>query len=128
VEEMDRATRFPKLMMIDKPDLLDSAIQRLPARAQQNYTILKSAPYYLEILDRRVNKGQGVKMLAEKLGLARDEVMAIGDQENDLAMIEYAGTGVAMGNAIDSVKQIAQFVTKTNMEDGVAHAIEELVL
>lgn len=128
VEEMDRATRFPKLMMIDKPDLLDSAIQRLPQQARDNYTILKSAPYYLEILDSRVNKGQGVKMLAEKLGLAREEVMAIGDQENDLAMIEYAGTGVAMGNAIDSVKKIAQFITKTNMEDGVAHAIEELVL
>jgi Cof subfamily protein (haloacid dehalogenase superfamily) len=128
VEEMDRATRFPKLMMIDKPDLLDSAIQRLPQQARDNYTILKSAPYYLEILDSRVNKGQGVKMLADKLGLAREEVMAIGDQENDLAMIEYAGTGVAMGNAIDSVKKIAQFITKTNMEDGVAHAIEELVL
>ncbi|SUB14179.1 Phosphatase YidA [Pantoea agglomerans] len=67
-------------------------------------------------------------MLAEKLGLKQEEVMAIGDQENDLAMIEYAGTGVAMGNAIDSVKKIAQFITKTNMEDGVAHAIEELVL
>ncbi|XXN63322.1 sugar-phosphatase [Enterobacter ludwigii] len=128
VEEMDRATRFPKLMMIDKPDLLDAAIQRLPQQARDSYTILKSAPYYLEILDSRVNKGQGVKMLAEKLGLAREEVMAIGDQENDLAMIEYAGTGVAMGNAIDSVKKIAQFITKTNMEDGVAHAIEELVL
>jgi Cof subfamily protein (haloacid dehalogenase superfamily) len=115
-------------MMIDKPDLLDSAIQRLPQQARDNYTILKSAPYYLEILDARVNKGQGVKMLAEKLGLAREEVMAIGDQENDLAMIEYAGTGVAMGNAIDSVKKIAQFITKTNMEHGVAHAIEELVL
>ncbi|WP_343553090.1 sugar-phosphatase [Pantoea sp.] len=128
VEEMDRATRFPKLMMIDKPDLLDSAIQRLPQQARDNYTILKSAPYYLEILDSRVNKGQGVKMLADKLGLAREEVMSIGDQENDLAMIEYAGTGVAMGNAIESVKKIAQFITKTNMEDGVAHAIEELVL
>ncbi|WP_370417486.1 sugar-phosphatase [Pantoea vagans] len=128
VEEMDRAMRFPKLMMIDRPALLDAAIARLPEHAQQTYTILKSAPYYLEILDRRVNKGQGVRMLAEKLGLKQEEVMAIGDQENDLAMIEYAGTGVAMGNAIDSVKKIAQFITKTNMEDGVAHAIEELVL
>ncbi|MFH8136182.1 sugar-phosphatase [Pantoea osteomyelitidis] len=128
VEEMDRATRFPKLMMIDRPELLDKAIQRLPAKAQQSYTILKSAPYYLEILDPRVNKGYGVKMLADKLGLKQEEVMAIGDQENDLAMIEYAGTGVAMGNAIDSVKKIAQFITKTNIEDGVAHAIEELVL
>ncbi|MCZ4059701.1 sugar-phosphatase [Pantoea sp. LMR881] len=128
VDEMDRNMRFPKLMMIDKPALLDSAIERLPDHARETYTILKSAPYYLEILDRRVNKGQGVKMLAEKLGLRQEEVMAIGDQENDLAMIEYAGTGVAMGNAIESVKEIAQFVTKTNMEDGVAHAIEELVL
>lgn len=128
VEEMDRNMRFPKLMMIDKPGLLDSAIERLPAHAKETYTLLKSAPYYLEILDRRVNKGQGVKMLAEKLGLKQEEVMAIGDQENDLAMIEYAGTGVAMGNAIESVKKIAQFVTKTNMEDGVAYAIEELVL
>ncbi|AIX49810.1 MULTISPECIES: sugar-phosphatase [Pantoea] len=128
VEEMDPATRFPKIMMIDKPALLDKAIARLPARMQESYTVLKSAPYFLEILNPLVNKGYGVKMLAEKLGLQQSEVMAIGDQENDLAMIEYAGTGVAMGNAIDSVKKIAQFVTKTNMEDGVAHAIEELVL
>ncbi len=128
VDEMDRATRFPKLMMIDKPALLDAAIQRLPQEARKKYTLLKSAAYFLEILDPRVNKGQGVKMLAEKLGLSRDEVMTIGDQENDLAMIEYAGTGVAMGNAIDAVKAIAQFVTKSNREDGVAHAIEELVL
>lgn len=128
VEEMDRQMRFPKLMMIDRPELLDAAIQRLPEHARQTYTIMKSAPFFLEILDKRVNKGQGVKMLAEKLGLTRDEVMAIGDQENDLAMLEYAGTGVAMGNAIDSVKAIAQFVTKTNREDGVAYAIEKLVL
>ncbi|ADU67339.1 sugar-phosphatase [Pantoea sp. At-9b] len=128
VAEMDPATRFPKLMMIDKPALLDKAIAALPVRARDSYTILKSAPYYLEILDPRVNKGYGVKMLAEKLGLQPAEVMTIGDQENDLAMIEYAGTGVAMGNAIDSVKSIAQFITKTNAEDGVAYAIEELVL
>ncbi|KTR50120.1 sugar phosphatase [Pantoea ananatis] len=128
VEEMDPATRFPKLMMIDKPALLDAAIAKLPEQAHQTYTILKSAPYYLEILDRRVNKGYGVKMLAEKLGLKAEDVMAIGDQENDLAMIDYAGTGVAMGNAIESVKNIAQFITKTNREDGVAHAIEKWVL
>ncbi len=128
VDEMDPATRFPKIMMIDKPALLDKAIAGLPERAREHYTILKSAPYFLEILNPEVDKGYGVKMLAEKLGLQQSEVMAIGDQENDLAMIEYAGTGVAMGNAIDSVKSIAQFVTKTNREDGVAHAIEKLVL
>lgn len=128
VEEMDNTLTFPKVMMIDPPDVLDAAIARLPQAARDNYTILKSSPYYLEILHKKVNKGAGVKALAEKLGLTADEVMTLGDQENDIAMIEYAGTGVAMGNAIDSVKAIAQYVTKTNMEDGVAHAIEKFVL
>ncbi len=54
--------------------------------------------------------------------------MAIGDQGNDLTMVEYAGTGVAMGNGIDDLKAIAQFVTKTNEEDGVAYAIEKFAL
>jgi len=114
--------------MIDKPQLLDAAIARLPQVAPQNYTILNSAPYYLEILNKKVNKGTGVHALAQQLHLTQDEIMAIGDQENDLAMIEYAGTGVAMGNAIDSVIAVSQFVTKTNAEDGVAHAIEKFVL
>ena len=128
VEEMDPSLQFPKIMMIDEPELLDAAIARLPAEAWERNTILKSAPYFLEILNKEVNKGTGVKLLAERLGLQADEVMAMGDQENDLAMIEFAGTGVAMGNSIDSVKAAAQFVTKSNQEDGVAYAIEQFVL
>ncbi|MCK8339561.1 HAD-IIB family hydrolase, partial [Erwinia amylovora] len=91
----------------------------------QRYTIMKSSPNYLENLDKRVNKGAGVQLLTERLGLAREEEMAIGDQENDLAMLEYAGTGVAMGNGIEKVKAVAQFFSKTNAEDGVAWAIEK---
>ncbi|MEW5290404.1 MULTISPECIES: sugar-phosphatase [Erwinia] len=128
VEEMDKSATFPKVMMIDQPEKLDKAISRIPHEAHQRYTIMKSSPYYLEILHKQVNKGAGVKALADRLGLSREEVMAIGDQENDLAMLEFAGTGVAMGNGIASVKAIAQFVTKTNQEDGVAYAIEKFVL
>jgi len=128
VEEMDKSAIFPKVMMIDPPEKLDEAITRIPQEAHDRYTIMKSSPYFLEILSKDVNKGAGVKALAERLGLSRDEVMAIGDQENDLAMLEFAGTGVAMGNGIDAVKAAAQFVTKTNTEDGVAHAIEKFAL
>ncbi|WP_192458549.1 sugar-phosphatase [Musicola keenii] len=128
VEEMNPGLRFPKVMMIDEPERLDAAIARIPQQAFERYTIMKSAAYYLEILDKRVNKGEGVKMLAEHLNLNRDEVMTLGDQENDLAMIEYAGLGVAMGNAIESVKAASQFVTRSNSEDGVAYAIEKFVL
>ena len=90
--------------------------------------MLKSAPYFLEILDKRVTKGTGVKSLADALGIKAEEVMAIGDQENDIAMIEYAGVGVAMDNAIPAVKEAANFITKSNLEDGVAYAIEKYVL
>ncbi len=89
---------------------------------------MKSAPYYLEILSKRVDKGTGVKMLADYLGIAQENVMALGDQGNDIAMVNYAGVGVAMGNAIPELKEIAQFVTGTNSEDGVAMAIEKYVL
>lgn len=127
-EEMDALLTFPKVMMIDHPELLDQAITQIPAEAKERYTIMKSSPYFLEILDKRVNKGEGVKTLATKLGIPRENVMTLGDQENDIAMLEYAGIGVAMGNALDSVKAVSQFVTKTNMEDGVAFAVNKFVL
>ena len=128
VEQMDPTLRFPKLMMVDEPARLDDAIAQMPAEITENYTLLKSAPYYLEILNKQVNKGQAVRILAEQLGFTADEVMAVGDQENDLAMLSYAGYGVAMGNAIDSVKQQARYQTATNAEDGVAQAIQRWAL
>jgi hypothetical protein len=115
---MDPATQFLKVMMIDEPEILDKAIARIPAEVKEKYTVLKSAPYFLEILDKRVNKGTGVKSLADALGIKPEEIMALGDQENDIAMIEFAGMGVAMDNAIPSVKEVANFVTKSNLEDG----------
>lgn len=128
VEEMQPDMHFPKVMMIDEPDILDAAITRIPKAAFDRYTIMKSAPYYLELLNKRANKGEAVKALATQLGIVAEEVMTLGDQGNDLAMIEYAGIGVAMGNAIDEVKAASQFVTASNNEDGVSVAIRKFVL
>ena len=66
--------------------------------------------------------------MANYLGIKQSEVMAIGDEENDFSMIEYAGLGVVMENGSQGVKDIAQFITKSNQEDGVAHAVEKFVL
>ena len=66
--------------------------------------------------------------VARDIGVTGGKIMALGDQENDIAMIEFAGMGVAMDNAIPSVKEVANFVTKSNLEDGVAYAIEKFVL
>ena len=75
-----------------------------------------------------VSKGNAVAYLADMLSVAQEEIMCIGDSENDLSMINYAGIGVAMGNGLDMVKEAADFVTDTNDNSGVAKAINHFVL
>ena len=115
-------------MFIDEPERLNKVIAQIPASIKEKYMMVQSAPYFLEILHPEVSKGNAVKKLAEKLGIKQQEVMSIGDNGNDLSMIEYAGCGVAMENAIPEVKKSADFQTRSNNENGVAYAIQELVL
>ena len=117
-----------KIMMIDEPEILEKAIEKLPKDLYEKYTIVRSAPYFLEFLNVDGNKGEGLKALSEHLGINEKEVIAMGDAGNDRHMIEYAGLGVAMGNAFPEIKEIANYVTMTNEEDGVAHVIEKFVL
>lgn len=90
--------------------------------------ITSSLKSNVEVNDIRANKGGALIRLCETLGVDISETMALGDSFNDREMIEAAGMGVAMGNAEDEIKRLAQFVTKTNDEDGVAYAIEKLAL
>jgi Cof subfamily protein (haloacid dehalogenase superfamily) len=82
----------------------------------------------LEINKKGGNKGNGLLVLAEHLGLTRDQIMACGDSDNDYSMITAAGLGVAMENGLEEVKKIADAVTLSNDDDGVAYAIEQWVL
>ena len=82
----------------------------------------------LEVMQKGTTKGNAVKILAQKLGIKREEIICIGDGENDLSMIEYAGLGVAMSNAEEYVKEKADYVTDTNVNDGVAKMIEQFIL
>ncbi|MGL5244586.1 MAG: HAD-IIB family hydrolase, partial [Sarcina sp.] len=90
--------------------------------------VVSSSLNNFEIMAEGTSKGKAVKALAERLGVKREEIMCIGDSENDLSMIEYAGVGIAMGNALDMLKEKATFVTKSNNEHGVARAIEKFIL
>ncbi|MEG0013151.1 MAG: sugar-phosphatase [Cellulosilyticaceae bacterium] len=117
-----------KIMLVDEPKVLQKAVDRLPKKLYSEYTVVRSAPYFLEFLDKKVNKGEGVRALAEHLNIKKEEIMCFGDAGNDWHMIEFAGMGVAMGNAFPEVKEIANYITKTNEEDGVAYAIEKFVL
>ena len=128
MEEIHNNDEFTKMMLIDEPEILDDALAKIPAQYFEEYTIFKSEPYYCEILNKEASKGQAVHRLAASLQLSQHEIMAIGDHPNDLDMVQNAGIGVAMGNAVDEVKNIADYITSTNNEDGVAKAIEKFIL
>ena len=82
----------------------------------------------LDVLSTTASKGESLATIANRHGIAREEIMAVGDNHNDLTMLRYAGLGVVMGNAEDELKQMGFEQTASNEEDGVAQAIEKFVL
>ncbi|MHC5252715.1 sugar-phosphatase [Listeria kieliensis] len=127
IENVPDDFKVSKAMMIDEAEILEAGIEKLPADFYDKYHLVRSAPYYLEVLNRDASKGNAVHQLAELLHIKQDEVMCIGDHENDTTMLEYAGTAVAMGNAIPKLKEIADFVTASNNQDGVAVAFDKFI-
>ncbi len=94
----------------------------------QELALVGSLGYNIEVNSRGVNKGRGLLELGKLLGIRREEIMSVGDGDNDIAMLEESGLGVAMGNADSEVKQAADYITDTNDEDGAAKAIVRFVL
>ncbi|HKM17046.1 MAG: HAD family phosphatase [Firmicutes bacterium] len=99
------------------------AQNRFGAAAQ----ITQSKKRYIEITHPDATKGKALAYLAARLGYSRDEVLAIGDGGNDLEMIQWAGIGVAMGNASAAVQAVADFVTKTHDQAGVAYVLDRFI-
>ncbi|MGK3719067.1 Cof-type HAD-IIB family hydrolase [Priestia megaterium] len=93
-----------------------------------DFEISNSSLTNLEINALGINKAKGIMTVCERLGISMDEVIAMGDSLNDMAMIEAAGCGIAMGNAQEAVKEAADWVTNTNVNNGVAKAISHWVL
>ena len=87
-----------------------------------------SQSHYLEFVDARASKGLALEAVGAAYGIAADEMIAVGDGYNDVSMLEYAGLGVAMGNAPEEIKGLCQAVTLGNDEDGVAVVIEKYIL
>jgi hypothetical protein len=127
-ETLDDDHPMIKAMIVDEPEKLTQAYQNLPAAVVEKFTIVQSAPHFLEFLNPQSNKGLGIQAVAERLGIPAEAVMCIGDAENDHHMLEYAGLGIAMANAMPQTKAIADYITASNDEDGVAQAIEKFVL
>ncbi len=117
-----------KAMMLAHPDVLVDVEQTLVKEVGEEVSVFRSKPFFLEFTALNVTKGTSLHQLTQKLGIKAEEVIAIGDSYNDITMIEFAGLGVAMGNAPDAIKDIANHVTDTNNNDGVAQVVEDFIL
>lgn len=95
-------------------------------RAHQAFEMALTSDVCVEITERNMNKSQGVRRLAEHLGIEQSQIVAFGDSENDVEMLKYVGLGVAMGNGGSHVKAIADQITQSNDEEGVAVTLKQL--
>ena len=110
-------------------DFLDQQIPQIPVALKEKYEIFKSRDILLEIMPKGVVKSFGLGKLTAILGIDQSQVMAMGDEENDLAMLEWAGLGIAMKNATPEVKALADVVAPvTNDVQGDAWAIQTYIL
>lgn len=116
-----------KLLMSVQPEQLVETQKRIAAFLPDDMTVVQTAPFYLEVIPRAVNKGQGIADICRVLGLSTDEVIAFGDSENDIPMLRRAGMGIAMANATPATKEAADRITLSNNDDGIAAALRELM-
>ncbi|MEW6663012.1 MAG: Cof-type HAD-IIB family hydrolase [Bacillota bacterium] len=117
-----------KLLVLNEEEKIDAFAQLWREKYGDSLYVTKSLTTYLEFLHPEATKGRGLAALADYLGIPREQVMAVGDSWNDLEMFKYAGLSVAMGNGPADVRAMADYVTKSNDDDGVALAMERFIL
>ena len=125
VEDFPAVLNFPvnKLLITGEPEILETLIAPLQKQYHGLLNIYRSEPFFLEIMPRNIDKAQSLQKLLNSIGLTADAMICCGDGYNDLSMIEYAGLGVAMENAQPIIKESADFITRSNDEDGILHVI-----
>jgi len=116
---------FPveKILTLGQPEYLQQHWQEMAAPFQDRLASMFTAPFYYEYTAKGIDKAAAIRESLHKLGYTREEMIAFGDAQNDKTMIEYAGIGVAMGNATDELKAAADEITASNDEDGIAESL-----
>ncbi len=122
-ELIDR--EITKILWYDEVETVKKFMDILSREQFESVSWCTSNPAFLELVNSRVSKARAMEKIGELYDIKPEEMIAIGDGENDLSMIEYAGLGVAMGNASDYVKERASYITDTNDENGVAKVLRK---
>ena len=120
---------FPinKIFVSGEPDKMKEVERILQRKFGSVLNVFRSDPYYVELLPKYTDKGVAVDKLVKYMDITKERVMCVGDSNNDLPMLRYAGMGVAMGNASDRIKEQADYVTDSNDDDGIVKVIEKFM-
>ena len=115
-----------KVLLTGEPDYAKRIIDEFKEPYGESLSIYRSAPFFIEVMAQGIDKAASLQMLIEQLGIKQEEVISFGDGYNDLSLIEFAGMGVAMANAVDEVKQRANYITLSNDEEGIYECLKML--
>ena len=121
---------FPvtKCLLTGDPAIAERAEKLIRERLGHGHNVFRSEPYFVEVMPKGIDKAQSLGRLLAYLGRTPEQLAAFGDGFNDKTMLEYAGLGVAMGNAQEAVKESADYIAPTNDEEGVAQVVEQVIL
>ncbi|MFA7494351.1 MAG: Cof-type HAD-IIB family hydrolase [Proteiniphilum sp.] len=131
VEDLSAAVNFSPnkcVLVSDDESALIALKEQWRKRLAGVLDVYRSEVFFLEVVPKFVDKGNTLGVLIEKLGISTEEVMAIGDGRRDFSMLQLAGLGIAMGNAQDSIKACADYITESNNQDGVAIAVQKFII
>ena len=115
-----------KVLLTGKPEYVQKIIDEFKESYGDSLSIYRSAPFFIEVMAQGIDKAASLQALIERLGIKQEEVISFGDGYNDLSMIEFAGMGVAMENAVDQVKQCADYITLSNDDEGIYECLKLL--
>lgn len=115
-----------KVLLTGKPEYAGAIIDEFKAPYGDSLSIYRSAPFFIEVMAQGIDKAASLQALIDQLGIKQEEVISFGDGYNDLSMIEFAKMGVAMANAVDEVKQRADYITLSNDEEGIYECLKML--
>lgn len=115
-------------MYLAEETVLDDFQKKFEAILSSRFSTVRSQSYIFETLPQGATKASALAKLIKALNISKEEVMAIGDGNNDIEMLEMAGISIAMGNALEAVKKVAKYQTATNNNNGLAKAIDKHIL
>ncbi|MCM3215790.1 Cof-type HAD-IIB family hydrolase [Niallia taxi] len=127
IEDLAAFADYPlnKILTAGSPDYLQQHYKEMMEPFKEKLNCVFTAPFYFEFTAQGIDKAKALDTVLIPRGYKREEMIAFGDGHNDATMVEYAGIGVAMANAVDDLKAVADEVTRSNEEDGIAYTLSK---